>query len=293
MDKHIDAQSINNTLDTFPSLDQVSAQYEYIMQNEEYLTSCFWQYPEPREMHIVAQQILETAKLNFVPKGYNHRYANYPSTYVVESVSAQIVLTISIVMKALDFKYWSNFSYTKEGYNFQEIVNAIIAYHQPKAKYGDAPDNTDQVTSVDDEETKQYYKNYFDLEPNRTRTIIYRVKRLLSEIKSRSSSTGRLVFVANYIATSIAMLSCDWSGVDLMMKPDSATISRREQQEMILCDRHKDGACYASEMRAIDYFKKSHVVAYDDYGICTALLVMCTLLVNNGQWYTWREENYS
>lgn len=50
---------------------------------------------------------------------------------------------------------------------------------------------------------------------------------------------------------------------------------------------------FASEMWAIDYFKERGIINYDETGYFTSLVVMVTLMMNNGKWYQWREQDYN
>lgn len=274
----------------YPSFEQIVSGYSDVMLHEEYLTSCFWHYPDAKEMYNTAIQVMKMAKLNLIPEPYNKRYMEDTPEYTVDSINGHAMLTLAIVQKALDHKYWSNFTFTEEGYGLQEIFVAILAYGQIKATFPecteDDPDDNEAIIA----DKIECMKAYFSLSPKRnTASIVYRVSKLLLEMEYKSSYTGRLLHIADYVATSIATLVCDNSGIDILMTPDYPHATKHDRERMILCDYAKNGACYVSEMSAIDYFKGQNIVAYDDYGFCTALLVMCTMLVNNGHWYSWRE----
>ena len=274
----------------YPSFGQIAARYSEVMLHEEYLTNSFWHYPDVNEMYNTAVQVMKMALLNLTPEPYNKRYLENAPKYTIDTINGHTMLTLAIIQKALDYKYWSNFTFTEEGYSLQEIFVAILSYGQIKANF---PENTnDNSDSKEDviAEKIDCMKAYFSFSPERnTASIVYRVSKLLLEMEYKSTPTGRLLRVADHIATSITALACDKTDIDMLMAPDNPHATKRDRENMILCDYAKNGACYASEISAIDYFKGQNIVAYDDYGFCTALLVMCTMLVNNGHWYSWRE----
>ena len=278
----------------WPLLIKILGQYYYVMNKEAQLSLTYWPYPQIEEIYGVARQIMDIAMLNLVPRSYNGRYNEFKGKYALESVGGHTNLVIAIINRFLRYEYWGNFQHTeKDQYDLMEITEAIQRHDQPELESGDWPDNGDRDETEKLRQEALYHKNFSQFSPERDEALEYRVSRLLNEMNHQSSPTGRFIYVADKISADIITLAYDKVGLPLVMAPDSPHASERDRREMALCDyRLDDGSCYASEMWAVDYFKERNLVRFDEDGYLTALLVMCTLLVNNGEWYTWREADY-
>ena len=270
----------------------IEKQYLLIMQAESELSGLEWFYPGCDEMRRVASQVLDLAGLNVTPRSYNSRYGKFRGKYTMESVGGHTNLVLGIVMRALRFYYGPNFTETDDGYTLSEIVEAVQRHDQPEVSTGDIPDNGARDEDAKGRHERAYHGYYRNLSPERDQDFEARVLGLLLEMNEQSSNTGRLLYVADKISANIITLYYDYVGIQLLMSPYNMTASKRDKIEMKLCDYAKGQMYYASEMWAIDYFKARRLVQYDETGYFTALMVMCTLLINDGKWYSWRECDY-
>ena len=113
-----------------------------------------------------------------------------------------------------------------------------------------------------------------------------------SEAELLSFSTGRLIYLSERAAEIILALTMDMiTSEPLMVAEDNPEISELERRGMRLCDFSYEGKCKISEMMSIDFFALRKFVDYDENLFFTALILMCTLIVNNC-WYSWRELQY-
>lgn len=113
-----------------------------------------------------------------------------------------------------------------------------------------------------------------------------------SETELLSFSTGRLIYLSERTAEIILALTMDMLTPEPPMVAENSTrASELERREMRLCDFSYKGKCKISEMMSIDFFALRKFVDYDENLFFTALILMCTLIVNNC-WYSWRELQY-
>ena len=270
----------------------VKEQYQRIMQAEKVLADRDWQFPDYIEMRRVAVQVLELAGLNLTSRSFNQRYGGFRQKNTLESVGGHTNLMLGMVMRALRFQYGPNFDRTDDGYTVHEIVEAVQRHDQPEIYTGDIADNGERNEDDKLRRERSYHEYYRELSPERDCDFELKVMHLLFEMDEKISETGRLLYVADKVAANIITLYYDWAGIVLAMGPRNLAASERDKFEMQYCDYARNRRFYASEMWAVDYFKARELVRYDETGYFTALLVMCTLLVNNNEWYTWRECDY-
>ncbi len=277
-----------------PLIDAIEDHYEKIMCEEMRLSKNkeSWDYPDAEEIHGVAVQILDTAGLGLVPRSYNSRYGNYTEHFAPESVGAHTNLMLAIVARIIRYEYGTILDGIGE-YWFLEIYEAIQRHDQPEVATGDIPDNGDRNEDLKFQNELAYHRFFSKLSPKRDLGFEKSVMKILQEMNEKSTSLGRLLFAADKAAALIVTLYYDRVGVRLAMPENNPLASTRDQAEMKKCDYRIDGACYASEMWAIDYFKSRSLIDYDETGYITALIVMCTLLVNSNEWYRWREKDYN
>lgn len=266
--------------------------YDQIMSAETNLAHRMWNHawhcPDAEEMYDTAIQILDAARLSFVPRSYNKRYGLSRSKIVLESVSAHTYLALSI------FNAWYNceegpYRNLSKRYDCEE---ALRRHDLPETVTGDTPDAGERDESAKVALERSYFRVYSNLSPDRNHDIDKAVNALLCDMEEHSSHLGRSIYTADKASALIITLACDKMGIPPTMKPNYRHASIRDRLEMELCDYRLGRACYASEMWAIDYFHARHLIQYDDKGYYTALIVMCTLLVNGGEWYSWRKAEY-
>lgn len=272
--------------------DEIKNEYDRIMKAETNLAHNMWchawHYPDAAEMWGIATQILDAARLGLVPRSYNKRYGLSKAKIAYESVGAHTYLALSI------FNAWHNYEYgpyhePSHRYNCEE---ALRRHDLPETVIGDIPDAGERDESVKNMIEHSYFRAYSLLSPSRNKNIDEAANKLLYEMEEKTNPLARSIYVADKISALIITLACDKMGIPPKMKPSCKHSSARDRYEMGLCDYRIGKACYASEMWAIDYLKARHLNQYDDKGYYTALLVMCTLLVNGGKWYSWRETDY-
>lgn len=271
---------------------EIKSEYHRIMKAEaniaHHMWCHSWHYPYAAEMWGTAIQILDVARLSFVPRSYNKRYGLSRAKIAYESVGAHTYLALSI------FNAWHNYEYgpyreLSHRYNCEE---ALRRHDLPEIAIGDIPDAGERDESAKIAAERNYFESYSSFSPLSNKNIDEAVNKMLYDMEEKTSHLGRSIYVADKISALIITLACDKIGIPPKMKPSCKHASPRDRYEMSLCDYRIDGACYASEMWAIDYLKARLLNQYDDKGYYTALLVMCTLLVNGGEWYSWREADY-
>lgn len=277
----------------WPAPGPVYVNYELIMRQEILMNNLPGQYPNAEEAYNSAKQILKIANLNLVPRSFNGRYNDYDKEYAPESVGGHTNLTLAIANRELRYLYGPNYAKTEDGYTHQEIAEAIQRHDQPEEKTGDTADdgNRDEYAKLKKE--KEYLHDFSQLSPPREQLFEEKVGHLLYEMNYKLSYTGRMLFSCDKVAADIITLAHDKAGIPLVVDPTDKALSKRDRAEIEICEYSLNGKCYASEMWATDYLKIRNLAKYDDYGYCTALLVMCTLLVNDNHWYSWREADYA
>ena len=268
-------------------------EYYCIMSCEKILSRKDWIIPDVNELAATTKQLAHVAKNSLVLRSYNLRYhlTNHSKTF--ESVGAHTNLVEAIVDRALSAIYGSDFDFaeTDDGYSYREIVEAVRRHDLPENETGDIPDNGNRNEAEKQARERAFLTDFSNLSPMRELKFDARVTQLLSEMEDKSSLTGRLIFCADKIAALFMTLCYEEVGHSPLMKKHSRYASERDRKEMAMCDFSENGACRASEMWAIDYFKMRELIQYDDNGFFTALIVMYTLMVH-GCWYTWREKDY-
>ena len=276
----------------WPAPGPVYVNFERIMYQEMLMNNFPSQYVSAEEAYNSAKQILKTANLNLTLRSFNGRYNDYDKEYAPESVGGHANLTLAIANRELRYLYGPNYSKTEDGYTSQEITEAIQRHDQPEEETGDIADNGNRDERAKLEKEEEYLNDFSQLSPPREQLFEDRVNCLLHDMNRKLSYTGRILFACDKVAADIIALAYDRAGFYLVVDPTDKTLSKRDRAEIEICEYSLNGKRYASEMWATDYFKIRNLARYDDYGYCTALLIMCTLLVNDNHWYSWREADY-
>ena len=267
--------------------------YKRIMEAEKSLSGKAWQVPDAKELAFIVTQLAHIAKNSLVLRSYNLRYGLTKRNVAFESVGGHTNLVSALIDRALSEIYGEDFEFveTPDGYSYREIIEAVRRHDLPENETGDIPDNGNRDEAEKLRLERLFQKKFSHLSPRREAKFEKSVCRLLKEMDEKSSETGRLLFLADKTAALFMTLCYDDVGHPPLMKQKSRHASNRDREEMALCDRHENHACYASEMWAIDYFKMRSLIDFDDAGFFTAVIVTYTLMINK-RWYEWRERDY-
>ncbi len=271
----------------------MSAEQEYIkiIQNEKKLTGKPWKLPNANEIGDISYQIAEVAESSLVLRSFNNNYKLTKDKRAFESVGAHTNLMITIVDRALSFLYKTESELLKEGYSYREIMEAARLHDLPENLIGDKPDNgfTDDCDKKVSE--RFYYNIFFRKYHWQDPESLNRIRRLLEEMDEKSSRIGKLLYCADKVSAIIITLQCDRYNNPPLLGPKNKIASKRDLEEMSICDGKVRGLYRASEMWTIDWFKARKLIDYDETGFFTSLIIMRTLQVR-GKWYNWREKDY-
>ena len=246
------------------------------------------------EAQKTATRLIEVVANSFVKRGYNEKYHVSGYAVMAESVGAHTNLMSDIMRKYLRYEY-TDANETDDGYDFLTVLEAAGRHDLPENKTGDIPDDGNRDEAAKRDAEYQYLYWYSGLGPSRDSVFEKDVSRLLHEMEEKCSVTGRALYMADKISALIVTLylsSCDDLSTPYITL-DSPSITARDFEEMEII-RQADGNMNprrhfkASEMWAVDYFISREIEQYDDSGFFTAIVVMITLLLNNNEWYQWR-----
>lgn len=277
--------------EAWPTFDQVFGPYlRAIFEEAKIRQHPGWQCPVGEEIYKISIQLLRVAQLNLVPRSFCGVYDKFELNFTPESVGGHTNLVLSIVLRALRYIHGPEENWlSEEGYTLPEIIEAVMRHDQPEARYGDIADNGTRDEQLKHAREAAYLKKFASLSPRRDSAFECTVSLISKDMASRRTPTGRLLFLADKAAAIIMALAYDKAGYELLFNPTSQEPSARDRAEIELCQYEKHCCSYASEMWTADYFAVRELVRYDDCGYITALLIMCTLLVN-GEWYAWHSE---
>ncbi|MDO4612028.1 MAG: HD domain-containing protein [Candidatus Saccharibacteria bacterium] len=246
------------------------------------------------EMHDLCWRLLEIAKSAFVQRSFVARYGLPNLGRTNESVSAHTNLLSAMVDAALAYQYGPKCDEkkTSDGYSYRQIMEVVRLHDLPEVEFGDMPDNGSR-----DEEKKQanemeYLRKFTAYYPSKEGDFVTNVERLILDMQQQSSETGRMLYLADKVAAVLITLAYDSVGKPPMLHGCDKTASKRDKDEMEMCDWSKMGFHKASEMWTMDLLSMRRItVRFDATGFFTAIIVMMTLMVNDS-WYQWREKEY-
>lgn len=250
-------------------------------------------HKEVLDFYNIAWQILEVAKSSLVSRSYNYSYSLTRENTVWESVGAHTNLVLAIMDYALWYVYGSNsFHHTIDMYSYRHIVEAIRLHDLAENETGDEADNGERNEEEKNRIEMEYFKIFTNRYPSTDPNLKNKVLDLLKEMQDKSSPTGKLIYLSDKVSADIITLCLDRENHPPMIRKDSPFVSKRDLEEIALCDFVTDLGYYrASEMWATDFFEVRKLNQYDETFFFTALIVMATLMVH-GKWYEWREKSY-
>lgn len=272
-------------------LKDIAEEFTVTFRNEEKLANAHWTIPNFNELFGICYRLGEIAQSSLVLRSYSKTYLSCKEDFAYESVGAHTNLMISLVLEALRFYNTKEIYLAAEGYNMHNIIEAIQLHDLPENIIGDIPDNGSFDHDEKRAEEVRYYDNYKKYYPSFPRQYFCKTFQLLDEMEAKNSEIGRLLYCADKASAIIFSLQQDHNGIPPMLSRNNKCVSKRDREEMALCDLERDKKYRASEMWTIDWFKMRKLIKYDDTGFFTALIIMRTLQVN-GCWYFWREKDY-
>lgn len=252
------------------------------------------------EIYKIAKQVLYTAKISTIPRSYIDRYGLDTNQVSYESVGAHTNLASAIADKALSYYYPdfgnpnSSFIRTIDGYSYREIMETIRIHDLPETKLGDLPDNGSIDRTSKSIAERAFMEDYNEFYPAHETVLGEKALELFYKMENskESNSTSKLLHLSDKISAVIITLQYDRIKHSPVIHEEDKAASKRDQFAMLMCDWSEKGYHKASEMWTIDFLHIRELNKLDETGFFTALLVMITLIVNNGKWYEWREKDY-
>lgn len=274
-------------------MSNIHAKFSRIILNEAALTENKWDIPSIDEIEAITCQVAEVVQSSLVLRSYAGRYGLTEDSMSFESVGAHTNLVMMLVDRMLDFHHDLDTGSLIDGHTYREIMEAVRLHDLPENVIGDLPDNGSFDAEIKRQREANYYRNVFNNHYQEHRTTFKEnVMKLLKEMEEQSSFLGKAIYCADKTAAVMITLQYDLNGLSPRLSLDSEIASKRDREEMAICDfRHHD-ACRASEMWTIDWFKARKLINFDATGFFTAIIIMRTLQVNE-RWYHWREKDYA
>ena len=237
-----------------------------------------------------AKRILEIARNSTVLRYGNIAGRLTEEDIAYESDSAHTNLVRALVDLAIDFGYGYGFDGLR--YSRRTIGEAILLHDLPENITGDTPDN--RLRNL--EEKRKIESEYFDELCDTYGPVYYRQRHLVQllheEMEEKSSTEGRLLYVADKLSAILMMLCYDFMGKTPSITPESKYSKGIDGADLKLCERRSsDGKLLLSELWTIDFLHSRKLNQYDDSGFYTAILIAVTLYAS-GKWYKWRENQY-
>lgn len=269
--------------------------YKKVMLAEQrMLNNPNWDIPPSDSVFHICNQLEQTIRSCFVLRANSRSpYRNSPAL-TPETISAHTSIMRKLVDSFMSYTYGPELdsSVIPGGYTYREVVEAISRHDLPENDTGDTPDNNNRNEAEKNRIEAEWWKKYATYSLASDYLFDKHVNKLLSEMVHKSTTMGRILYVADKLSAILSSLYLD--KYDLhppRMSPRSRHATLLDREEMSFCDHLDDKGYKASEMWTIDFLKLRKRVKYDDTGFFTAVLVMYTMMVNQ-KWYTWRECDY-
>lgn len=270
----------------------IKKEYSRIIISEKKIAKHTWRLPTTDYIDGICTRIGEVAQSSLVLRSYNNLYGLTKEKIAYESVGAHTNLMIALVMEFLRYYPTIEIYLANKGITLHTIIDAIQFHDLPENMIGDIPDN-----GSGNEEDKQvsegiYYHVLQQSYPNSESKYIKRVLLLLKEMVKKNSDIGKILYCADKASAIMITLQEDANDTPPTLRKNGRKTSKRDREEMKICDKEINGRYFASEMWTIDWFKARKLIDYDITGFFTSLIVMRTLQINEC-WYDWREEDYN
>ena len=271
--------------------------FTHVMEKEaKYNPSCRPHSHKPYAFYQTAQYLLEVAHSCIMPRGWCEAFGvtSPLGDFTTESVGAHTYLIQTMVALMLRSEVGHKFLHhgcTNDDFDYLEIMEAIRLHDLPENAIGDWLDNGSRDESdkfaLEDNWYSEFKQNY----TTRERRLGKFAYDILMGMREKQGPTGKMLYAADKTALIITALAYDRAGHPLTMHIGNPNASERDKQEMCICEWHEAGNRKASEMFTTDVFHIREITQYDETGFFTALVVMCTIIVN-GKWYDWRKMDY-
>lgn len=267
---------------------------EVMLAEKRMLNNPNWDIPPSDSVFYICNQLEQTIRSCFVLRANSRSpYRNRPAL-TPETISAHTSIMRKLVDSFMSYTYGPELdsSVIPGGYTYREVVEAISRHDLPENDTGDTPDNDNRNEAEKNRIEAEWWKKYATYSLASDYLFDKHVNKLLSEMVHRSTTMGRILYVADKLSAILSSLYLD--KYDLhppRMSPRSRHATLLDREEMSFCDHLDDKGYKASEMWTIDFLKLRKRVKYDDTGFFTAVLVVYTMMVNQ-KWYTWRECDY-
>ena len=288
-------------------------EYTRIMENEAmFKPACKRFATRPYDIYRATKYLAEIAKASVLLRGWCSIF-NLASNKIVayESDGAHTNLMMAMVDRALVAVYGPNYegcTKATEGYTYREIMEAVRLHDLPENSFGDWVDNGERDGELKLKLENGYYNQFQGNYTEDEGAFISKVRQIIDEMneKEHPFSIGRLLYAADKYSAVIIALSYDAKTKQAEEYEDENVLaeisvpamhrsfllaSKRDHDEMDLCDYEAEGYSKASEMFTTDILHIRDLNQYDDTGFFTGVIVMQTLMVN-GRWYNWREKDY-
>lgn len=271
----------------------VIPEYHRIMSQERSINAKMWSIPDAAVIAQLVVQLEEYAKNAFVLRSYNYLYGLTEDSDAYESTGAHTNLMRAILDRALSYLYGPDLERNNipGGYSYREIIEAVGRHDLPENLIGDQPDNgnRDEVAKIQAEH--KYQNNFSNFSPTYEANFEKNVKKLLTEMETKSTEIGKMLYLADKVSAIFIALAYDATGKPPRISSKSNAVSERDLEEMRICGNNNKNLYFASEMWTTDYLSVRKIVHFDNEGFFTALIVMYTLILKN-HWYAWREREY-
>ena len=255
------------------------------------------------EIYAIATRVLSSAEINTVERCINNMgHLNEIPIITPESVGAHTNLVSILIDEVLDFTY--GYDKAPKGFNRRHIQDAARIHDLPEIHYGDTRDDGIRNEAVKQELERKFFQEYDKfLQENQKDSIL----RLLQEMEEKSTPSGKLLYVADKAAAPITALAYEKKYAERKMGTEKM---RSKLPQFALGELNPDSRNYQlavkelgmskakdtrnlSELWIADYLQCGRNIGqYDETGVMTAILVMSVLIVNDGEWYSWREKAY-
>ena len=255
------------------------------------------------EIYAMATRVLFSAEINTVERCINNMgHLNEIPIITPESVGGHTNLVSILIDKALDFTY--GYDKAPKEFNRRHIQDVARIHDLPEIYYGDTRDDGIRNEAVKQEQERKFFQEYKKfLQDNQKDPIL----RLLQEMEEKSTLAGKLLYVADKAAAPITALAYEKKYAERGMGTEKM---RSKLPRFALGELNPDSRNYQlavkelgmskakdtrnlSELWIADYLQCGRNIGqYDETGVMTAVLVMSVLIVNDGEWYSWREKAY-